>query len=233
MATGIEKIRATLDLIHEKHESLIKGGPQVVLSSTDFKHISRSDLHDVLDVLANDYKCIKFRATPVYKPLTGGETYIEYAYEHDSPLTPADPVLAEAAAIHIYAIDLLDNFDQVLRGLDDEQKAHPLTYNDERAEATYNGITAKLFPTSSIMSTLAECVIKANGTRVSSADIFAELDVQGIDTDKNKSYKTLTNAKDRINGRLEQHFSIQDAISYERGDFWLNEKYVTKTQSNR
>ncbi|MGH9858173.1 MAG: hypothetical protein ACRD4B_10055, partial [Acidobacteriota bacterium] len=133
---------------------------------------------------------------------------------------------------------ILPAFDEILAELNISEKtekevpepklsAAPIEYDDEHATATYHGKAEKLFDTGTIMSVLTHRVLNADGARINATDVLLEIETLRIDTDKEKTTKTLTNAKDRINQRFEKLFSIKDVICYERQQFWLNLKYTS------
>lgn len=103
----------------------------------------------------------------------------------------------------------------------------PIEYDDEHAIATYKGKTNKLFETGTIMSVLTQRVFRADGARINATDILLAIDDLRIDPDKEKTTKTLTNAKDRINISFNKLFGINDVICYEKQQFWLNVKYCS------
>lgn len=104
----------------------------------------------------------------------------------------------------------------------------PLDYDEEHAKATYKNKVEKLFDALTIMGVLTHRVIWADGARINASDIILHIENKRIDPDKEMSTKTLTNAKDRVNARLQTVFEIKDVICYERQQFWLNEKYCSE-----
>lgn len=106
--------------------------------------------------------------------------------------------------------------------------AFSIDYDHEHAIASYAGKSEKLFDTSTIMSVLTHRAILADGARVRSSDIVNEIEALRVAPDKEISTKALTNAKDRINRRLQELFGIGDVIEYERQEFWLNMKYCSE-----
>lgn len=133
---------------------------------------------------------------------------------------------------------ILPAFDEVFTELDSANKtngkpstsspvAAPIEYDDEHATATYQDKTEKLFDTGTIMSVLTHRVLNADGARINATDVLLEIETLRIDNDREKTTKTLTNAKDRINNRFEKLFKIESVICYERQQFWLNIEYVS------
>lgn len=106
--------------------------------------------------------------------------------------------------------------------------AKVVEYDDEHGKGTYNNKTKKLFETNTIMSVLTHRAVLADGARINATDIILDIENKRIDTDKELTNKTLTNAKDRVNGKFEQLFGIEDVICYERQQFWLNDLYCSE-----
>lgn len=109
----------------------------------------------------------------------------------------------------------------------------PLDYDDEQGRATYKGKTKRLFDALTIMGMLTYRVTWADGARINVSDILLHIEAKRIDPDKEKTTKTLTNAKDRVNARIYDIFGIKDVICYERQQFWLNEKYCSEKSPYR
>jgi len=127
----------------------------------------------------------------------------------------------------------LPKFDDLYNSLiNNTSNAHtddnPIEYDEELGLATYKGLTKKICKKGTIMNTLAYRVIRADGATVRSSDILLDLDSKLINTDNNKSNKTLTNAKDRINDKFLEVFGIDNVIEYDHEEFNLNHKYCSE-----
>lgn len=59
-------------------------------------------------------------------------------------------------------------------------------------------------------------MFRADGARINATDILLAIDDLRIYLDKEKTTKTLTNAKDRINNSFNNLFGINNVICYEK-----------------
>lgn len=114
-----------------------------------------------------------------------------------------------------------------------DQTGSPLEYDDEHGKAIYKDRTEKMFDALTIMGVLTNRVTWADGARINASDILLHIEAKRIDPDKEKTTKTLTNAKDRVNTRFQEMFGIHNVVCYERQQFWLNEKYCSEKSPYR
>lgn len=105
--------------------------------------------------------------------------------------------------------------------------ALPIEYDDEHGKATYRGKTVELLDPKTIMGVLTDRVLLADGARINAEDIILVIEDKRIAPDVDKSTKTLTNAKDRINQKFRDAFEVEDVICYARQQFWLNARYCS------
>lgn len=239
MATGKEKINAAFELIKQKHQSLIKGNT-IRIESYELEQLKIPLLEQsqVLEVLADDLKCIKYSAEPLFKTEDDidPQTRVDIMEASDFSSLTERQMLDDLMAQQIYVIDVLDGFEQAyLTYLSDEPQNTfgPITYDDEHAKATYKGKVAKLFNTNTVKSVLAAQVFRADGARLRTTDIIFAIEALRIAPDKDLTTRTLTNAKDAVNRSLEAAFGVGDVICYEREEFWLNDKYCSLASSYR
>jgi hypothetical protein len=104
----------------------------------------------------------------------------------------------------------------------------PIGYDDEHGKVTYKGKSAALLMPEQIEGFLFYRIHKADGARINAADIASDYEAKHPELDKDVTTKTLTNAKDRINKKLQNTFGITAAVQYERQSFWLQEKYCSE-----
>lgn len=103
----------------------------------------------------------------------------------------------------------------------------PLGYDDEHGVANYMNKEAHLFSPNTVMGLLMSRIVNADGARITSTDIILHIEATLPELDKELNTKSLTNAKDRINKRLDDLLNISDAVCYERENFWLNHAYCS------
>lgn len=110
----------------------------------------------------------------------------------------------------------------------DDGKGSPIAYDDEHGKVTYKDNTAALFIPTQLEGFLFYRVQRADGARISANDIANDYEAKHSELDKDVTTKMLTNAKDRINKKLQVTFGINSAVQYERQSFWLHEKYCSE-----
>ena len=239
MATGKEKIRATIELIKQKHQSLVKGNV-ITIESYELERLEIPLLEQiqVLELLADDLKSIKYSTKPLFdtEDDIDPQTRVDILEASDFSTFNEQQMLDDLMSQQIYTIDVLDNFEQVYSSYslnEPHNTPSPITYDDEHAKATYKGNVVKLFNTNTVKSVLAAQVFRADGARLRTTDIIFAIEALRIAPDKDLTTRTLTNAKDAVNRSLEAAFGVGDVICYEREEFWLNDKYCSLASSYR
>jgi len=233
MASGKAKVKATIELISEKHQSLIKG-ESVTIESYELEKLGLSPVEKIqaLEVLADDYKCIRFIPKPKYdsEDDIDPRTRVDIIEASSFSALSEQQILDEVLAEQVYTVEVFPNLQQVHDNiLSDELSENfaPVNYDDEHAKATYKGQSQKLFDANTIKSILAAQVFRADGARMRATDIIFAIENARVAPDTDLQTRTLINAKDGINRDFNAKFGIDDVICYERQEFWLNEKYCS------
>ena len=228
--TEYTKQRSTTSTLTENNKRLIVGMMQAIDDEVSITGATEVNVSPIAD----EVQCIKalnfLRKTGAIKDFKAiDEIDFNGEYERMMP----------TGQIDVFQVDvILPEFDEVFAELKNSEETvgkspkrtiqtSSIEYDEEHAKATYRGKTKKLFDVGTIMSVLTYRVFRSDGARINAVDILTDIETERIDPDKEKTTKTLTNAKDRVNRRLDELFGTKDVIRYERQQFWLNQKYVS------